>query len=129
MYPFKVERQDWIRLFAATLAVGTGLYLLDSWLTNTVRPGIAKFDRAYDSFLRNVSLEKAKDAVLDSIRQSSGLHRPEFSYKWEVVPLPRDRYRMSSMECSLESGERICRSFVAVVDTGAKKRIEEIRFH
>lgn len=119
-------RSDVFKLIAFALVTGIGLYALDSFLKNQVRPGI---DKVVEGVTSTLVMEKAKDAVLNNIRESSGLHRPEFSYKWEVVPLSHARYRMSSMECSLESGERICRSFAAVVDTGAKHRIEEIRFY
>ncbi len=111
------------------LAIVIGGYLLDSFWANSVTPRLAKIDKAADHFIWSLGMETAKDAVIKNIRESSGLNHPEFTHKWEVVPLTHDRYRMSSVECSLESWERICRTFTATVDTGVKKKIEEIRFH
>jgi hypothetical protein len=119
-------RSDMLKLAGfAILAAGT-LFFLDSFLKNEVRPRADKFA---DDFTLSLRLETAKDAVLQNIRQQSGLKRPEFTYKWDIVSLTHDRYRMSSTACSLQSGERVCRPFAAVVNTGAKKRIEEIRFY
>lgn len=122
---FKIERQDWIRFFAVVIAIVAGCYWLDSYVRNTVRPGA---DKLIKSLTSTLVIDQAQREVMKEIRLR--LNRPDFSYKWEVVPLPHDRYRMSSMECSMEVGEQICRPFTAVVHLSVdKKQIEEIRMH